>query len=130
MAPSKYLSAPDPNETGWPSGVPYIIGNEACERFSYYGMRAILQVHMTMLFAAAIVGEATRDSAELHAQEVVHLFVAGAYAFPMIGAIVADRLLGKYWTIMSLSVVYCLGHFVLALAENTIGGMYLVSSDE
>lgn len=125
MASSKYLTAPDPTETGWPKGVPYIIGNEACERFSYYGMRAILQVHMTMLFAAAIVGEATRESAELHAQEVVHLFVAGAYAFPMIGAIIADRLLGKYWTIMSLSVVYCLGHFVLAVSENTLGGMYL-----
>ena len=125
---SKYLTAPDPNETGWPKGVPYIIGNEACERFSYYGMRAILQVHMTTLFAATIVGEATKEqlnSAELHAQEVVHLFAAGAYAFPMIGAIVADRLLGKYWTIMLLSIVYCLGHFVLALAENTLGGMYL-----
>ena len=128
-ATSKYLTAPDPNETGWPKGVPYIIGNEACERFSYYGMRAILQVHMTALFIAPVaVANATKDqlnSAELHAQEVVHLFAAGAYAFPMIGAIVADRLLGKYWTIMLLSIVYCLGHFVLALAEHTIGGMYL-----
>ena len=125
---SKYLTAPDPHETGWPKGIPYIVGNEACERFSYYGMKAILQVHMTMLFAAQVVGEATAEQmegAELHAQEVVHLFAAGAYAFPMIGAIVADRLLGKYWTIMSLSIVYCLGHFVLAVAENTLGGMYL-----
>lgn len=128
MASSKYLTAPDPNETGWPKGISYIVGNEACERFSYYGMKAILQVHMTALFAAQIVGAATAEqlnSSELHAQEIVHLFAAGAYAFPMIGAIVADRLLGKYWTIMSLSIVYCLGHLVLALAENTLGGMYL-----
>ena len=128
MASSKYPTAPDPNETGWPKGIPYIIGNEACERFSYYGMRAILQVHMTALFAATIVGEATQqqmNASELHAQEVVHLFAAGAYAFPMIGAIIADRFLGKYWTIMILSIVYCLGHLVLALAEETIGGMYL-----
>lgn len=128
MASSKYLTAPDPNQTAWPKGVPYIIGNEACERFSYYGMRAILQVHMTTLFAAAIVGEATREqltATELHAQEVVHLFAAGVYAFPMIGAIIADRFLGKYWTIMSLSIVYCLGHLVLALSDDTLGGMYL-----
>ena len=124
---SKYLTAPDPNETGWPKGVPYIIGNEACERFSYYGMRAILQVHMTALFAAQIIGDKTADAmqgAQLHAQETVHLFAAGVYAFPMIGAVVADRFLGKYWTILSLSIVYCLGHLVLAFSEETLTGMY------
>lgn len=123
-----YLTAPDPNETGWPKGVPYIIGNEACERFSYYGMRAILQIHMTALFAAQIVGEKTEQAllgTELHAQETVHLFAAGVYAFPMIGAVIADRLLGKYWTILILSIVYCLGHLVLAIGEETLGGMYL-----
>ena len=36
---AKYLTAPDPNETGWPKGVKYIIGNEGCERFSFYGMK-------------------------------------------------------------------------------------------
>ena len=30
-----------------PGGIPYIIGNEAAERFSYYGMRAILVIFMT-----------------------------------------------------------------------------------
>jgi POT family proton-dependent oligopeptide transporter len=30
-----------------PSGIPYIVGNEAAERFSYYGMRTILTVFMT-----------------------------------------------------------------------------------
>ena len=129
MSNSKYPTTPDPNETGWPKGVPYIIGNEACERFSYYGMRAILQVHLTTLFAAKMVADATTEAssqaAELHAQEVVHLFAAGVYAFPMIGAIIADRLLGKYLTIMSLSIVYCLGHGVLAVAENSLPGMYL-----
>jgi POT family proton-dependent oligopeptide transporter len=34
---------------GMPSGVPYIVGNEAAERFSYYGMKAILVVFMTTL---------------------------------------------------------------------------------
>tara|TARA_R110002072_G_scaffold303123_1_gene494673 strand:- start:84856 stop:86502 length:1647 start_codon:yes stop_codon:yes gene_type:complete len=119
---AKYLTAPDPNETGWPKGVKYIIGNEGCERFSFYGMKSILQVHLTTLFVAAGM---YREIGSENAQEMVHLFVAGVYAFPMIGAIIADRLLGKYHTIIWLSLVYCLGHFVLAIAENSIGGMWL-----
>ena len=43
----------------------------------------------------------------------------------MIGAIVADRLLGKYRTIFYLSLLYCLGHAVLAVAENTLTGMFV-----
>ena len=41
-----YRTAPA-NTTTLPAGIPYIIGNEAAERFSYYGMRAILVVFMT-----------------------------------------------------------------------------------
>lgn len=119
---TKYRTAPDPAATGWPKGVPYIIGNEGCERFSYYGMRSILQVHLTALYAAT--GLVQLD-AELSAQSTVHLFFAGVYAFPMIGAIVADRLLGKYNTILWLSLVYCAGHAVLAFGENSLAGMYL-----
>src|SRR5260370_179244 len=44
---SKYRTAPDKNLTGMPPGVPYIIGNEAAERFSFYGMRSILIIFMT-----------------------------------------------------------------------------------
>lgn len=117
---AKYLTAPDPNETGWPKGVKYIIGNEGCERFSFYGMKSILQVHLTTLFVA---GGMYEELGEENAQEMVHLFVAGVYAFPMIGAIIADRLLGKYHTILWLSMVYCLGHLVLSIGENSIGGM-------
>jgi len=119
---AKYLTAPDPNETGWPKGVKYIIGNEGCERFSFYGMKSILQVHLTTLFVA---GGMYEELGEENAQEMVHLFVAGVYAFPMIGAIISDRLLGKYHTILWLSMVYCLGHLVLSIGENSIGGMGL-----
>ncbi len=41
MAKHKYATTP-PNLTGMPPGVPYIIGNEGAERFSFYGMRTIL----------------------------------------------------------------------------------------
>lgn len=118
---AKYLTAPDPEETGWPKGVKYIIGNEGCERFSFYGMKSILQVHLTVLFVATGMAE---EAGGKEAQYMLHLFVAGVYAFPMIGAIIADRLLGKYHTILWLSLVYCLGHLVLSLAENSITGMW------
>ena len=45
MAKHKYATSP-PNLTGMPPGVPYIIGNEAAERFSYYGMKSVLTVFM------------------------------------------------------------------------------------
>jgi dipeptide/tripeptide permease len=122
---SNYRTAPDHDNTGWPPGVPYIVGNEACERFSFYGMRAILQVHLTTLFAAQMLVSETDAAAKSEATQVYHLFVAGVYAFPMIGALVADRWAGKYRTILVLSLVYCLGHAVLSLGENSLLGMYL-----
>ena len=40
MSEATWRTSPDHENTGWPKGVPYIVGNEVCERFSYYGMRA------------------------------------------------------------------------------------------
>lgn len=94
-----------------PGGIPYIIGNEAAERFSYYGMKAILVVFMTDYLRMS----------EVHATEWLHSFGSAVYAFPIIGAIVADVFWGKYKTILTLSVVYCLGHFVLAIREDQFG---------
>src|SRR5438552_19043869 len=50
MAKHKYATSP-PNLTGMPPGVPYIIGNEASERFSYYAMKSVLTVFMAHLFS-------------------------------------------------------------------------------
>ena len=57
------------------------------------------------------------------ATSTVHLFKTGVYAFPMIGAIIADRFLAKYNTILWLSWIYCLGHLVLSLTEGSIAGL-------
>ncbi|HTM20366.1 MAG TPA: oligopeptide:H+ symporter [Kofleriaceae bacterium] len=119
---SKYRTAPDQELTTWPRGISFIIGNEASERFSYYGMRAILATHLTTLFVATGLAE---KLAEKHATHDTHIFFAGVYAMPVIGAILADKLFGKYLTIMSLSLVYCAGHGVLALGEDSLPGMHL-----
>lgn len=119
---SQHRTAPDHNETGWPKGIPYIIGNEGCERFSFYGMKAILFVYISYLLGqTGVVGEL----AEKQATGVVHTFVAGVYALPMIGALIADRLFGKYPTIMWLSLVYCAGHACLAIFDGNLNGSML-----
>jgi POT family proton-dependent oligopeptide transporter len=103
-----------------PRQVPYIIGNEACERFSFYGMRNILTPFLvsTLLLYAP---EAERAGI---AKEVFHSFVIGVYFFPLLGGWIADRLLGKYRTILWLSLVYCAGHACLAAFEDNRTGFY------
>ncbi len=105
---------------GFPRGIPFIVGNEGAERFSYYGMRAILYTYLAALYVQFVhesaLSKAEGDAAKAKATAVAHLFMAGVYAFPMIGAILADRLLGKYPVILWVSTIYCAGHGVLAVA--------------
>lgn len=117
-----WRTIPEPDNPGWPSGVPYIIGNEGCERFSFYGMKAILYVYLTYLYVQSGMAE---KQAEDNATAVVHTFVAGVYALPMVGAILADRLLGKYDTILWLSTLYTAGHGMLAISEGQLTGTYI-----
>jgi len=98
-----------------PPGIPYIVGNEAAERFSFYGMKTILVVFMTQYLVSA-TGKPDFMT-ETESREWMHLFVASAYLFPLIGGIVADAFLGKYLTILLLSLVYCVGHLFLALMD-------------
>ncbi|MFM7243704.1 MAG: POT family MFS transporter [Planctomycetaceae bacterium] len=101
--------------TGMPPGIPFIVGNEAAERFSFYGMKSILVVFMTQhLLSSAGATDFMTDTA---ARKWMHTFVASAYFFPVIGGIVADAFLGKYLTILLLSLVYCAGHLCLALMD-------------
>lgn len=119
--PGSHRTEPDHNEKGWPKGVPFIIGNEGCERFSYYGMRAILTLYLAFLFRETGMAD---GAANAQAVSIYHFFAAAVYFFPMLGAIFADRLFGKYRTILWLSMVYTLGHLVLSLAEGSLPGTY------
>ncbi|PYL02410.1 MAG: MFS transporter, partial [Verrucomicrobia bacterium] len=118
MAKHKYLTSP-PNLTGMPPGVPYIIGNEAAERFSYYGMKSVLTVFMAhyILNQSGVLAPMSSNEAYMY----THYFVFGVYFLPILGAIIADGLFGKYWTILSLSLVYCLGNLTLACMATSWG---------
>jgi len=149
MSSPKYRTAPDHEFTGWPKGIKYIIGNEGCERFSFYGMKSILYSYLALLYCVETVREravelncrvledenlatslsaannALLETAKDDATATVHFFITGVYALPMVGAIIADRLWGKYNTILWLSIVYCMGHAALAIFESDLNGIYL-----
>lgn len=95
----------------FPSQIKYIVGNEACERYSYYGMRSILTVFMIQVLLMQ----------EAEATSTYHLFAGACYLFPLLGAFISDRIWGKYKTILYLSLVYCLGHAVLSIWETKMG---------
>ncbi|MDG2391203.1 MAG: POT family MFS transporter [Planctomycetaceae bacterium] len=127
MSETKHATKPFDIE-GMPPGIPYIVGNEAAERFSFYGMKAILTVFMTQYLLGAD-GEVEAMS-DPQARFWVHTFVVAAYFFPLAGALISDWLFGKYKTILLLSIVYCLGHFCLAMDETRWGlgiGLALIS---
>ena len=70
-----------------PKQIRYIIGNEGCERFSFYGMRNILTVFLVSSLLLYLP-EAERARG---AKEVFHTFVIGVYFFPLLGGWLADR---------------------------------------
>ena len=103
-----------------PRQIPYIIGNEACERFSFYGMRNILTPFLiTSLLLYAPVAERAGI-----AKDVFHTFVIGVYFFPLLGGWISDRFFGKYQTVFWLSLLYCAGHACLAIFESHRNGFY------
>jgi len=106
-----------------PPQIPFIIGNEACERFSFYGMRNILTVFLIdWLLRNQLPDQGVREAS---AKAVFHLFVFGVYFTPLLGGFLADRFLGKYRTILYISLLYCAGHACLAFFSDDPRGFYL-----
>ncbi|KAK2856744.1 hypothetical protein Q5P01_005479 [Channa striata] len=91
---------------GYPVSIFFIVINEFCERFSYYGMRAVLVLYFKYFLKWD----------ENFATTIYHTFVALCYLTPILGAIVADSWLGKFKTIVYLSIVYAVGQVVMAVS--------------
>ncbi|MBC8311209.1 MAG: POT family MFS transporter [Candidatus Marinimicrobia bacterium] len=124
---SQHLTAPRASKN-MPQGIPYIIGNELAERFSFYGMKCILMIFMTKHLMDSTGVHAPMSDTD--ATYWYHMFTSAVYFTPLIGAIIADAFFGKYKTILALSIVYCLGHLCLALDETRLGltlGLTLIS---
>jgi POT family proton-dependent oligopeptide transporter len=96
----------------WPPQIKYIVGNEACERFSYYGMRSILAGYIAGEVARGGLGQDTDT-----ATSIIHTFIFANYFMPLFGAWLSDRIIGRYHTILWVSLFYCAGHGVLAFSD-------------
>ena len=107
---TKPAEAPATNR--WPPQIKYIVGNEACERFSYYGMRSILAGYISGKVLAGGLGRS-----EDAATEIMHTFGFANYFMPLLGAWFSDKIAGRYHTILWVSLFYCLGHGVLACSD-------------
>ncbi|XP_063790117.1 solute carrier family 15 member 2 [Pseudophryne corroboree] len=98
--------------TNYPLSIMFIIVNEFCERFSYYGMKAVL----TLYFLNYLHWDENLSTT------VYHAFSGLCYFTPIIGAPIADAWLGKFNTIFWLSILYVIGHVIKSVgAIPTIG---------
>jgi len=112
--PSTVAVSNSTNGGRYPPQIKFIIGNEACERFSYYGMIGILELYLKNRMQMGSDG----------ATQVLHLFGTAVYFLPLLGGWLADRYWGRYWTILSISLFYCLGHATLAMFEGSRAGLF------
>ncbi len=99
----------------FPSQIKYIIGNEAAERFGYYGVVGILELYMAKKMGMS----------DAQATETLAIFGSAVYFLPLFGGWLADRWLGRYWTILIISLFYCMGNATLAIFEGNKVGLFI-----
>ncbi|XP_074070723.1 solute carrier family 15 member 2 [Macrotis lagotis] len=102
--------------SNYPLSIAFIVVNEFCERFSYYGMKAVLTLYFLYFLHWS---EDTSTS-------VYHAFSSLCYFTPLLGAIMADSWLGKFRTIIYLSLVYVLGHLIKSMGAVPVIGGYVI----
>lgn len=91
----------------YPKKVFFIMANEFCERFSFYGLRTVLVLYMKNVL----------DLGDSSSTIFFHLFAALCYIMPVFGAILADSMWGKFKTILNLSIVYLIGEIILVISS-------------
>ncbi|CAJ0594342.1 unnamed protein product [Cylicocyclus nassatus] len=100
------------NLKSYPPAVFLMLGNEFCERFSFYGMKAILTLYFIY----------EHGYTESFATLIYHAFTCLAYLSPLAGSVLADSYLGRFKVILYGSSIYVLGHVLLSFgAVPTMG---------
>jgi proton-dependent oligopeptide transporter, POT family len=114
-----------PDFLGHPRGLWYLAFTEAWERFSYYGMQALLVLYMVkyLLLPGRIEHVAFFDSfrklyggldGQALASAIFGTYAASVYLTPIFGGFLADRLLGKRRTVLLGAITMAAGHFLMA----------------
>src|SRR5215204_5045975 len=114
---------------GHPTGLSFLFGTEMWERFSYYGMRALLVVYMVNYLllpeqSQHVIGySALKTGLEFVfgslgvqplASHIYGIYTALVYLTPVFGGLLADRLLGRRRTVIIGAVIMAFGHFLMA----------------
>jgi proton-dependent oligopeptide transporter, POT family len=114
---------------GHPRGLPYLFATEMWERFSYYGMRALLVFYMVKYVllpdvAGQVIGlaglkhglEAMFGPLEVQpfASHIYGFYTGFVYLTPVIGGLIADRVLGHRRTVIIGALLMAAGHFMMA----------------
>lgn len=110
---------------GHPKGLYILFFTELWERFSYYGMRAILVLYLT---AKTDDMNAGLGWDKLSALQLYGWYTFLVYAMSVPGGLIADRLLGQKKTVMLGGILLCIGHFILAFdsMETFYSGLALI----
>ena len=106
------ISSTEPEIFGHPKGLFYLFFAELWERFSFYGMRALLTLYMVQEIFKAI---AERDTATA---VVYASYGSLVYASTVIGGQISDKILGMRASIFLGGILMALGHFVLAIQND------------
>ena len=96
---------------GHPKGLFYLFFAELWERFSYYGMRALLMLYMVNEFFTYITDEAYREEVSFG---IFAAYGSLVYATPVLGGMIADKFIGFKKSIMLGGILMALGHFFMA----------------
>src|SRR5688572_8329972 len=103
-------TAADRGFFGHPSGLSTLFFTEMWERFSYYGMRAILTLYMTKTFAEGGLGFDERYASVIYAT-----YVSSVWYLPLVGGWLADRVLGARRAVLIGGIIIASGHFSMAI---------------
>lgn len=109
-----------PTIFGHPKGLMTLFFTEMWERFSYYGMRALLILFMTMAIAEGGLGFDDQTSGAIYG-----LYTMGVYLLALPGGWLADRLFGLKKSVWYGGIIIATGHFTMALP----GIMALITGD-
>jgi proton-dependent oligopeptide transporter, POT family len=110
------------NVLGHPSGLFVIFFTEMWERFSYYGMRALLVLFLTKSMIESNPGWGWPRE---HALAIYGTYTSLAYLTPILGGYIADKIIGYRWAVIYGCLLMTLGHLSMAMEEVSHVFMYL-----
>ncbi|MBC7879973.1 MAG: peptide MFS transporter [Anaerolineae bacterium] len=135
--PSTGVPSAEPTLFGQPIGLYVLFFTEMWERFSYYGMRALLTLYMVNYLSKPEIGAGVlgysaiqnffgNPSAQALSSQIYGNYTALVYLTPFLGGILADRIIGQRKTVVLGGVLMACGHFLMAIESFFFPALLLI----